>query len=918
VTGEVRFTVNGRAVTVRAAGHERLSEVLRERLGLTGTKVGCEAGDCGACTVLLDGAAVCACLVPVGRLAGARVVTVEGLAGEDGELSALQAAFHRHGAAQCGICTPGMLLAAADLLARNPRPGEAEVLDAIGGVLCRCTGYRKIVAAVLAAAAGEPAGTDEARSGAVGARLPKVDGRARVDGSERYGADRYPADALELRVVRSPHARARFELGDLAGFAAEHAGIERVLTAADIPGRNGFGIYPTIKDQPVLAVDEVRYRGEAVLAVLGTPEALRAFADEEVPIRWQPLPALDRPEAALAPGAPPVQPAHPDNVLARGHLERGDPGPAFAAAAHVAEGEWRTGFVEHAYIEPEAGLAQRVGERIELWVSTQSPYMDRDETAAVLGIAPEQVRIVPSACGGGFGGKLDCSVQPLIALGAWLTGRPVRCAYTRPESMAASTKRHPARIRARAACDRDGRLLALELDGVFDSGAYASWGPTVASRVPVHASGPYRVASVRADTVAVLTNNPPAGAFRGFGVPQAAIAHEGLLDLLAERAGIDPLELRLANALRAGDTTASGQVLEASAGLARCLEALRGRWRAWRAAAEGHNRAARGALRRGVGIGCMWYGCGNTSMSNPSTMRIGLGRDARLTLYSGAVDIGQGANTVLVQIAAEALGVAPGAIALVAGDTDRTADAGKSSASRQTFVSGKAAELAARDLRAQILRRCNAGDGARIEPDGAVIRVREGAITHTLDPRALEPLAGGDVLVGTGTFDPPTEPLDANGQGKPYATYGFAAQIAEVEVDGELGTVRVTRIAAAHDVGRAVNPTQVEGQIEGGIAQGLGLALMEEYLPGRTENLHDYLIPTAGDVPPVETLIIEDPEPLGPYGAKGIGEPALIPTAPAILAAIHHATGARVWQVPATPARLRAAIRAAGEGSDGR
>ena len=507
--------------------------------------------------------------------------------------------------------------------------------------------------------------------------------------------------------------------------------------------------------------------------------------------------------------------------------------------------------------------------------------------------------------GGGFGGKLDLSVQPLIATAAWLLNRPVAWAYTRPESMAASTKRHPAKIRARAAADADGKLLAFQFHGDFDTGAYASWGPTVANRVPVHAMGPYAVPHVLCTSAAIHTNGPSAGAFRGFGVPQAAIAQEQLFDELALALGIDPLEFRRRNALRAGMKTATGHEIRASVGLVACLDALEPEWRLWRQAAEAHNKTG-ARRRRGVGLACMWYGIGNTSMSNPSTMRGALVADGTLTLYSGAVDIGQGSNTIMTQIFADAVGLPAASVRLVAGDTDLTDDAGKTSASRQTFVSGNAARLAGADLRAKLLRLANAGPDAAIRVENGMAIVGE----RTIDLAALPKDGRGNVLEGVGTFDPPTTPLDADGQGVPYATYAFAAQMAEIDVDPELGTVKVLRMRAAHDVGKAVNPIQVEGQIHGGIAQGLGLALMEEYIPGRTENLHDYLIPTFGDMPAIECILIEDPEPLGPYGAKGIGEPALVPTAPAILNAIHHATGVRITRVPATPDRVRAAIRA--------
>jgi aldehyde oxidoreductase len=926
----IELRVNGRVVQVDVEPMRRLSAVLRDDLGLTGTKVGCDAGDCGACTVRLDGRQVCSCLVPVAQAAGTDVRTVEGLAanGHDGrplefdDLGALQQAFLDAGAAQCGICTPGMLMAADDTLAHHPAPTDAEVLDGLGGVLCRCTGYRKIVDAVHAVADGYDASVADrtpASGGAVGARMPKVDGVARVAGTAEYGADSRPPATepamLTVRAIRSPHASARFTIGDLGALHERHPGLLRVLTAADIPGQNRYGIYETGKDQPALADGFVRHRGEAVAALVGDEAALDRIADSEVPIAWEPLEPLTDMRTATQPGAPQLHDHAEGNVLIRGRLATGDVEAGLGEANATAEVEIDTTWVEHAYIEPEAGYARRVGDRIEVVVSTQAPYMDRDEVALLLGIRPDQVRIVPTACGGGFGGKLDLGVHPLVATAAWLTNRPVRAVWTRPESMAASPKRHPARIRATATAAPDGTLRALRFDGEFDTGAYGSWGRTVANRVPVHAMGPYRVPAVLATTRAIHTNNPIAGAFRGFGVPQAAIAHETLMDDLAERLGLDPLEIRQRNALRAGDATPSGQRLAASAGLQACLEALRPVWDRQRTLAGDWNALAarRGeSRRRGVGIGAMWYGIGNTALANPSTIEMGIDAEGSVTLYCGAVDIGQGASTVMVQIAADALGVPATTVRLVSGDTDRTRDAGKSSASRQTFVSGNAARLAGEDLRRQLLALAEVGEEAVLElGDGRAQFTEDGQGVSGIDLGELPRLRGGDVLLGTGTYDPHTSPLDADGQGIPYETYAFGAQIATVEVDTELGTVAVLGISAAHDVGRAINPTQVEGQIHGGIAQGLGFALMEAYVPGRTENLHDYLIPTVGDVPPIECFLVEDAEPAGPYGAKGVGEPALVPTAPAILGAIRDATGARITSLPATPERILAGIAAA-------
>ncbi len=910
------FGLNGVQRQIAANPVSRLSEVLREQLGLTGTKVGCDAGDCGACTVLLDGRQVCACLTAAGQVAGRNVVTVEGLAAA-GKLSALQRAFLAHGAAQCGACTPGMLMAAAELLRVNPAPAEPEVLDALGGVLCRCTGYRKIVDAVLAVAGGDIEAPQPAAGAAVGSRIAKLDGAEKVAGTELYGADRYPADSLWLRVVRSPHARAQFRIGDLQALLQRHPGLSAVLTAADVP-QNSFGIFPQVKDQPVLAPGQVRFHGEAVLALVGTRSEVMAIPESELPIEWLPQPPVtDLDEALRA-----VEPLHafaPDNVLIRGRVQKGDVDLALNAADIVAEGTFTTSYVEHAYIEPEAGYAERVrGEgghdRIRIFSCTQTPYMDREEIARILRLRDEQVHIVPSAIGGGFGGKLDIAIQPLLAVAAWKLNRPVRGIYTRPESMLSTTKRHPARMHARFGCDAQGRLVAADFLGDFNTGAYASWGNTVANRVPIHASGPYFVPNVRALTRAVYTNGPIGGAFRGFGVPQSTVVHEALLDDLADKLGIDRLELRWINAIRAGQATATGQVLSASCGLAECLERLRPAWREAQRRVAGFNacehaqHGSRKGRRRGVGIAAMWYGIGNTVIANPSTMRVGLQRSGRVMLYNGAMDIGQGSSTILTQICADAVGLPVSLFDQVMGDTDLTADAGKTSASRQTFVSGNASRFAGEDLRRQLLALLGAPLDAQLELAGSQLRAKAGSQNWSVELRGLAADDQGNVAMGHGFFDPPTTPLDRNGQGAPYATYGFAAQTAEVEVDLELGTVKVLKMHAAHDVGRAINPTQVEGQIHGGIAQGLGMALMEEYHSGRTDNLHDYLIPTVGDVPPIVTYLVEAIEPLGPYGAKGVGEPALIPTAPAILSAIRHATGVRITHLPATPARVRQAI----------
>jgi CO/xanthine dehydrogenase Mo-binding subunit len=814
-----------------------------------------------------------------------------------------------------------MLVAATAWLERNAAPHENEVMDAIGGVLCRCTGYRKIIAAILDAAV-KNAGVEDTGSAAssaispeagaaVGKRLVRLDGKQKVDGSEIFGADETPASALAVRAIRSPHHRARFYFGDLAAFVRDHPGIEAVFTAKDVPGENCYGVISKFADQPVFAEGEARHRGEAIAAVVGETAAVESLEVTDFPVSWEELPPLGDIDAALATGARLIHENRPGNILVRGRVVHGDVDKALDAADVVVEAEYETGFIEHAYIEPEAGFARRVGDRVEIQACTQSPYMDRSDIAAILGIAPERVRIIPTAVGGGFGSKLDLSVQPFLAVAAWHLGKPVRMVYSRTESIVSTTKRHPARMRLRGGCSKEGKLLALDFVADFNTGAYSSWGPTVSARVPVHASGPYYVPHYRALTRAVHTNLVPAGAFRGFGVPQAAVAQEQLYDELADRVGMDRLEFRILNALDDHTHTVTGQVLGEGVGIRACLEALRPKWQTARRDAAEFNSTVTGALRRGVGVAGMWYGCGNTSLPNPSTVRIGLKPYGRVALHQGAVDIGQGSNTIVAQICADALGAPIERFDLLSGDTAITPDCGKTSASRQTLVTGKAAQMAGEKLRRAILKLAGACDCATLLFNDGGVTVRDGDKSHVLALRDLPLDEHGYVITSEATFDPPTSPLDANGQGVPYAVFGFGAHMAEIEVDSELGTVRVLKVTAAHDVGRAINPTLIEGQIEGGVAQGLGMALMEEFFPGKGENLHDYLIPSAGDIPPVESILIEDPSPIGPFGAKGIGEQAVIPTAPAILNALHDAIGIRVRKIPATPDRVRAAILAA-------
>ena len=919
---KLAINVNGVEVEINSNPERRLSEVLREEIGLRGTKSGCNAGDCGACSVMMDGEVLCSCLMPVAHAEGHLITTVEGLStvenANDGSkkfgiFSSLQKSMLYHGAAQCGICTPGMLMAATALLSKFPDPTKDQVEDGLSGVLCRCTGYSKIVSAVLDTNNMERTSVLPVAGKAVGARIERLDGKPKIDGSEIFGADYWPQDALWVVAMRCPFACASFEFGDIEGWKKSHPGIEAFVTAADIKGKNRFGVIPAFADQPALAEKFTRFRGEAVALVVGEFDTISNLDLDNCPILWRQMASSASISQALDNNSIKLHANFDNNVLAQGKVICGDAKNALAKSTHVAELHFETGFVEHACIEPEAGCAWIEGDVLVIQACTQAPHMDRDATASILGIEQDKLRIIPSASGGGFGSKLDLSLQPLLGLAVLKTGRPCRMVFDRAESMASTTKRHPAIMKAQIGIDEGGRIMGMIFEGDFNTGAYASWGPTVSGRVPVHACGPYLTPNYHANARAIYTNAPPAGAFRGFGVPQAAIVQELLYDDLANLADIDRLEFRRINALKDGDKTVCGQILH-GVGIIECLDALLLHWQKAQENAAQFNLHS-DVMKKGVGVASCWYGCGNTAIANPSTILLGITSEGKLNIHQGATDIGQGSNTVIPQICADALGMALDKFFIIGPDTAITPDCGKTSGSRQTFVSGKAAQLAGMALRQNILRMSNMSAVAQITLEKNKLIIRDNNSRHIIKLKDLAADKNGYVICAQETYDPPTSALDENGQGVPYAVYGYGAQIVELGVDCALGTVKIEKITAAHDVGRAINPMLCEGQIEGGIAQGLGMALMEEFIPGRTENLHDYLIPTFGDMPKIQSILIEKPDPEGPMGVKGLGEHVLIPTAPAILNAIRDACGARITRLPALPHRVLAAIHASKVGT---
>ncbi len=744
----------------------------------------------------------------------------------------------------------------------------------------------------------------------VGQSIDKKDGRQRLRGEPLFSADLELENALVLKVLRSSKAHAEIESID-SDAASALPGVVQIFTARDIPGRNLMGIIN--KDQPLLVVDKVRSLGDAVALVAAESETAANAALQAIRVDYRDLPAVFDPQQALTEEAPLI---HAEgNLLCRRDIIRGDIHAGFAAAAVIVEQTYQTSFVEHAFLEPDAGAGYVDSDGVlVIHASTQNPHYDRSEVSGVLRLPKERVRIIQAATGGGFGSKLDVNCQGFIGLALYHLQRPVRLVYTREESFLATAKRHPLTITMKSGVDSTGKLTAAKVRILCDTGAYGSYGIAVVSRAAVHALGPYALDNVAIESLGVYTNNPYCGAMRGFGAPQAAFASESQMDLLAAELGMDPLKIRKINALRPGSVTVTGQKLEASVGYLECLEAIEPYYQA--AKAEWLPAQVPEYRRRGIGLGGMFYGIGNTGTKNPSTARVVMDQTGQATLYTGCADIGQGSSTVLIQILAETLGLEYENIQMVAADTGRTTSAGATSASRQTYISGNAVLDASKKLAAIL---CSLG-ARQLKTAASDLVLRKGQVQDRRDPSrgiSLAELAAlarkqGIELFGEGRFDPVTTSLDPEtGQGDPYATYAFACQLALLSVDVLTGEVRVDKVVAAHDVGRAVHPENVKGQICGGVAMGLGFALMEAFEPGKTESLKDYHIPTCSDMPEVIPLIVESEEPSGPYGAKGVGEPALIPTAPAIANGLALALGERITTLPANLERvLEAGLKA--------
>jgi CO/xanthine dehydrogenase Mo-binding subunit len=646
--------------------------------------------------------------------------------------------------------------------------------------------------------------------------------------------------------------------------------------------------------------------GDPVVLVAAESVELAEVALRRIEVTYDPLPAVSNATEALLEDAPEIH--EKGNLLMEKRVIRGDVSIGFSEAEAVVENTYETPFIEHAYLEPEAGIAYLDDSgRVVIESGSQDSHHIQGEVALFLGISHEGVRAIQIPVGGAFGGKIDVSVQCFLALVVHKLRRPAKMVYSREESFVASTKRHPFRIRLKHGAMKTGRLTALEGEMVVDTGGYASWGPNVLVRGLIHGTGPYEIPNVSLNGRLVYTNNPPAGAMRGFGVPQITFAIESQMDLLAEKLDLDPWEIRYRNALMAGSSTGTGQVLQGGVGMIKTLSAVRD---FGDQSLESRSLSKKNArVKRGRGYGSMFYGIGYTATRNPSPIEIEITEDGFFHIYSGALDMGQGTATFLKQMAAEDLRAPFGRIRVTLADTDLTLDSRTTCASRTVYYSGNALRQAISSMKEAMFDVVTDLTGSMIDSyaiDDDHLVAGESRIPMTDLHRLFR--ERGLPLRFKAVFDPEVTGLDENGIGDPYVAYAYATQMADVEVDMETGDVRVLRVVSAHDVGRAINPLLVEEQIEGAVVMGLGYALMEEFVPAESMDFKKYRIPRFKDAPEIVSLIIEERDPNGPFGAKGVAECALIPTAASIANAIADALGERVYRLPADRAQIRALL----------
>ena len=838
-----QFTVNGRQCSTDE--NKPLLRFLRDDLHLYSVKDGCSEGACGTCTIVVDGAAVKSCVLTTQKAAGRNILTVEGLS--DFEKEAFVYAFGISGSVQCGFCTPGMVMAGKALLDKNPDPSEEEIRTAIRGNICRCTGYRKIIDGIRLTASilrGETKIDPEAEKGddfGVGRRAFRIDVRKKVLGYGKYPDDIEMEGMLHLSAVRSKYARARVLSID-ASAALALPGVAGVLTAEDVPN-NKVGHLQQDWDVMIAVGSVTRCVGDAICLVAAETEEILEKAKKLVKVEYEVLEPVTTIAQAMAPDAPKVHSA--GNLCQSRHVTRGDAAAALAASVYTVTRSFSTPFTEHAFLEPECAVAFPYKDGVKILSTDQGVYDTRKEVSIMFGWDPERVVVENQLVGGGFGGKEDVTVQHISALAAWIYKRPVKARFSRQESINFHPKRHAMEGTFTLGCDENGIFTALDCDIYFDTGAYASLCGPVLERACTHSVGPYCYQNTDIRGYGYYTNNPPAGAFRGFGVCQSEFALESMINLLAEKVGISPWEIRFRNAIEPGKVLPNGQIADPSTALKETLLAVKDVYEA----NPGRAGIACAMKNSGVGVG----------LPDKGRARLVI-EDGVCVIYCAASDIGQGCLTVFCQDVAQATGLPLSRIRNGAGSTEIAPDSGTTSGSRQTLLSGEAVRQAALQL-----------------------------------AQALEE-AGGDLsaLEGREFFYEYFEPTDKLGADVPFPkshiAYGYATHVVILDEKG-----RVTEVYAAHDSGKVVNPISIQGQIEGGVLMGMGYALIEDFplRDGVPQARYGTLgLLRAPQIPDIHAIYVEKEELLPvAYGAKGIGEIAAIPTAPALQGAYYALDG---------------------------
>ena len=939
VKRQAKLLINGQWVEREVPSDLILSHFLRDDLHLTGTKDGCSQGHFGSCTVMIDGKAVNACLQKVSRLDGKKIETIESLA-VDGGLHPIQEAFLSTAAVQCGFCTPGMIMATKALLAGKPSPSPAEIMKGLKSNLCRCTGYVKIIDAVTLASdllnrrqnPKSIAVSPSPDGKYLGASIPDVDGFLKVRGELEFAADMYLEGMGYGKILWSAHPHAEILSIDTSR-AEKMDGVRAVLTAKDIPGKNGFGDFAG--DQPVLADKKVRFLGDPVALIVADSVELAQKACQAISVEYRKLKGVFSPQEALMPGAPLVH--ENGNVMRQLRHRIGDVEKAFAEADLIVERDYTTPFIDHAFLEPESGVAALLGDgKISIWSPTQRPFEIRTQVANVLGVPEEKIRVIATPLGGAFGGKISITTQALLALGALRTQRPVKIQLTREESLRYHTKKHASVLHYKTGFTKEGKMIAHQAKILLDTGPYTDVGPIVLDQASIFSGGPYAIPNVDLEGVSVFTNNANGGAMRGFGLTQVAFAVESQLDIAAKQLNIDPFELRLINGLEVGKSMVSGEILRASVSIKETI----------RAAQKALALRVPSFAGKKVGIGVASVvknvGAGKGIVDDGGAI-IQLTGEGKIRANISTVDMGQGNRTAMVQLVAHELGISPDRVEIITGDTDLVLRARGVVGARATYCSGNAAIVAAREFKNKLLERMsqefhvpcadldvdkngiirkNDGSGpiSTFEEIGRMLASKGEKIRAEytfIAPKPFPISFQGLPASRPDRFDPPKIPINKE-EYRNYPAYTYITSVAIVEVDESTGEVAVKQVISAVDVGKVINLQIIEGQIEGSVLMAMGYALSESYelkngIPV-TKHLKKCAIPTIDQTPEIVTLIIEDEDPGGPYGAKGISEVAAAPVTPAVINAIYDAVGVRIYDLPATKKKILKELRAAGAG----